>query len=342
MNNKTRVLLGAASAVGAAVLAGRMAGRTAYSFRDKSILITGGSRGLGLTMARLFAEEGARLTIVGRNAQTLVAAHRDLTALGGTVITVTCDVRDQEQVRRAVDAAVEAYGGIDVVVNDAGIMQVGPLEHMRLDDFRDAMATHAWGPLYMTLAALPHMKQQGFGRIVNISSIGGRIAVPHMLPYTMSKFALSGLSDGMRAELRKDGIFVTSVYPGLMRTGSHVNAYFKGNNESEFAWFASMAGMPLFSMDADRAARQIVEACRRGRPELIITTQARLAVMMNGIFPNIMARVMALMTRALPKPSETHTETRTGWESSSRWAPSILTKMADEAIEENNEYPAAS
>jgi NAD(P)-dependent dehydrogenase (short-subunit alcohol dehydrogenase family) len=337
MNNKMKVGLGVAAGIGTAIAVAKGARRTRYSFRDKVVLITGGSRGLGLALARRLAAEGARLVLAGRNPGSLARAAQELTAAGADVIAVECDVQNREQVNSTVETAVEAYGTLDVVVNNAGIMQVGPLDHMDLEDFRAAMATHAWGPLYVTLAALPHMRHKGSGRIVNISSIGGKLAVPHMLPYSMSKFALAGLSEGLSAELRKHNILVTSVYPGLMRAGSHVNAWFKGNNQSEFAWFAAMAGNPLLSIDLDRAADQIVEACRRGQAQLVITTQAKLAVMFNGLFPGVMAKLMSLTNRVLPNSVGTSPNAVTGWESSSKWAPSILTKLADAAIQKNNE-----
>jgi short-subunit dehydrogenase len=186
------------------------------------------------------------------------------------------------------------------------------------------------------------MIKQGRGRIVNVSSIGGRIAVPHLAPYSASKFALAGLSDALRAELSPHRISVTSVYPGLMRTGSHVNAYFKGQNQREFAWFSTMAGLPAFSMDARRAAFQIVQACRKGQPDLVITTQARMAVAMNALFPTLMARAMKIIQHLLPGPGgRAGSELQSGWDSTSRWSPSLLTRLADQAIEENNEYRAA-
>lgn len=301
MNNATKWTIGGGSALAAAAAIGLLSRRSAYSFRDKSVFITGGSRGLGLLMARELAEEGACLTLVSRDNKDLQAAESELMDTGARVLTFTCDVRDQKQVQEAIDASVKVQGSIDVLINNAGIIQVGPFEEMRIEDFEAAMATHAWGPLYAILAALPYMRRHG-GRIVNICSIGGKIAVPHLMPYTMSKFALAGLSDGMRAELRTYGILVTSVYPGLMRTGSHVFAQTKGNQNRESAWFSLLATNALFAIDAQRAARQIVEACRKGRPELVISTKANLAVMAQGVAPGFVARMSALVNRFLPHP----------------------------------------
>lgn len=301
MNNRTKWMFAGAGAVSAAAAVGLLS-RRPYSFRDKAVFITGGSRGLGLLMARVFAEEGARLTLVSRHSKDLQAAESELMDTGARVLTLACDVRDRVQVQETIDASVKLHGSIDVLINNAGVIQVGPLEEMQIEDFELAMATHGWGPLYSILAALPHMRRQGGGRIVNICSVGGRIAVPHLMPYVMSKFALSGLSEGMHEELSRYGISVTTVYPGLMRTGSHVFAETKGNRHAEAAWFSFLATNPLFAINSHRAARQIVEACRKRRPDLVITTQAKLAVLTHGIAPGLVARISALVNRFLPKP----------------------------------------
>src|SRR5262249_33810527 len=175
-------------------------------------------------------------------------------------------------------------------------------DHMKLLDYEDAIATHFWGPLYMIMAALPHMRRQGAGRIVNISSVGGKIAMPHLLPYSASKFALAGLSEGLRTELASHNIVVTTVFPGLIRTGSPVNAMFKGRRLQEYAWFAISDSLPLASIDATRAAQQIIDACRRGDAELIVTTPAKLAVLARAIIPNVFANAMALVNHLLPGP----------------------------------------
>ncbi len=136
------------------------------------------------------------------------------------------------------------FGRIDMLVNNAGVMHVGPLEHMAYGDYHQAMNVHFWGALHCTEAVLPYMRRRRSGRIVNIASIGGLIAVPHLAPYSASKFALVGYSDAVRAEVAKDGIRVTTVCPGLMRTGSAVNALVKGRHEAEFAWFGTLSSLP--------------------------------------------------------------------------------------------------
>lgn len=337
MNDTRKLAVAGVAGMGAALAGWALRRRDRLDFKGQSVLITGGSRGLGLVMARELADEGARLTLVARDDAELARAAEELTARGAEVLAVPCDVRSQREAEGAIERAVERYGRIDVLINNAGVIQTGPIEHMAVEDFEEAMAVHTWGPLYTMRAAVPHMRRQGGGRIVNISSIGGLIAVPHLVPYCTSKFALVGLSDGMRAELAKDGILVTTVCPGLMRTGSHVNALFKGRHRGEFAWFSIMDSLPVSSIDARRAARQIVEACRRGDPRLVTTVQARTLARLSALFPDLTARAMALFNRLLPAPTDDRgDELKSGWESGSRWVPSLLTRLSDRATEENN------
>jgi NAD(P)-dependent dehydrogenase (short-subunit alcohol dehydrogenase family) len=312
----------------------------AIDFAGKSVLIFGGSRGLGLVIARELAAEGARVTLAARSLEALERAQSDLAGRGMSATIIRCDIRNRSEVDAAVERVIQEHGAIDVLINDAGTIQVGPLQHMSAADFEDALATHFWGPLYAVLAALPEMRRHGARRIVNISSIGGKVAVPHLLPYSASKFALTGLSEGLGAELGREGFAVTTVCPGLMRTGSTYNAWFKGQHRREFAWFHISDSIPGISIDARRAARQIVDACRHGDPELVITPAARLAVVMKSLSPSTMARLMALVNRILPSTGQREDDQpRVGWQSVSRAAPSRLTKLADRASAENNELP---
>lgn len=312
-----------------------------FSFRNKVVLITGGSRGLGLEIARILAAEGAYLSVVARNSSTLEVARRELDDLGHRTLIVPCDIRNQKDVERAVRETADSFGRLDVLINNAGVIQVGPFESMSLQDYQMAMETHAWGSLYSMLAAIPHMRNRGGGRVVNIVSIGGKIGVPHLAPYVMSKFAQAGLSEALGAELAAENIFVTTVYPGLMRTGSHVNALFKGNNRNEFAWFSVGAGMPFLSINARRAARQIVEACRHKTETLVLTPAARLAAISQGVSSRTVNRAMRVMNSLLPgRNANLETQSRSGWESRSSWSPSPLTKLADRVVERNNEHRA--
>jgi NAD(P)-dependent dehydrogenase (short-subunit alcohol dehydrogenase family) len=209
---------------------------------------------------------------------------------------------------------------------------------MTTEDFENAMATHFWGPLHMMQACVPAMRRRGFGRIVNISSIGGRLAAPHLAPYSASKFALVGLSDAVRAEVARYGIRVTTVSPGLMRTGSPINAQIKGQHDAEFTWFAIADAIPGLSVSAERAAEQVLDACRHGDPELTIGSPAKAAVLAAALAPAVVARAAALSVGLLPGPTgPSGNEVKAGRSTRSEWAPSFLTTLSDRAAEENNE-----
>ena len=337
------VKVGALAAVAAgAVYATRE--RRRIDFKEKNVLISGASRGLGLELARIFAAEGAGLLLLARDAERLRQTARELEVYGTRVSTFTCDVTDPVQIREAVGAVLQSVSHVDVLINNAGVIQVGPMENMALSDYEHAMAVHFWGPLHLIDALTPHMKTLGRGRIVNITSIGGKVAVPHLLPYAASKFALVGLSEGLRAELLKDGIYVTTVCPGLMRTGSHLHAFFKGQHKKEYALFAIANASPFLSISSQAAARAIVEACRYGKAEITITPQARLLRVVNALCPSFVTDTLALVNRALPKPEKKAAGNlaKAGLVSRSMLAPSLLTRSSDAAAARNNELPSAT
>ena len=306
----------------------------------KTALITGGSRGFGLLLAREFADAGANVVICARDEAELESARRDLSSRGANVAAIPCDVTDGTQVERLIRDAEGLFGGIDVLVNNAGAITVGPMEVMTLEDYQEAMNTHFWGPLYTTLAALPGMKSRGGGRIVNITSIGGKVAAPHLLPYTASKFALVGFSEGLRAELKKDNVYVTTVCPGLIRTGSPRNATFKGQHKAEYAWFSVSDSLPLTSMNARRGARRVVLACQRGESEIILSIQAKLAALFHGLFPGFSSDLLSGMNALLPGPGGIGTDRAKGKESESPVSRSFLTALSQRAAVENNEMVA--
>src|SRR5436309_14774095 len=238
----------------------------------------------------------------------------------------------------AIRKVEQQFGPVDVLDNNAGTISVGPIETMTIDDYRSSINTHFWGPYFTTMAVLPKMQRRQFGRIVNISSIGGKISVPHLLPYSVGKFALTGFSEGLRSALLKDNIYVTTVCPGLMRTGSPRNALFKGDNEAEYAWFSISDALPVLSINAERAARTIVRACVRGQAEVVLSLPAKVAVKFNGLFPSVSSSLMALANRFLPSAngSPQEKEAKPGKQSYSRVSPSWVTTLNEQAAEANN------
>ena len=261
-----------------AVLVGReiwSRSRTIARFTGQVVVITGGSRGLGFAIAEEFAWRGAKLVICGRDPEILHEAEQRLLATGAEVLALQCDIARQYEAENLIRQATERFGRIDVLVNNAGQIAVGTIESQTIADFQDAMNTMFWGMVYTSMAALPEMMRRESGHIVNITSIGGKVAVPHLIPYCSAKFAAVGFSEGIHAELAKNKIKVTTVVPGLMRTGSHANAVFKGDHEKEYSWFALSATAPLLAMDARRAARRIVDATARGAAEITLSIPAK-------------------------------------------------------------------
>ncbi|MCE5268477.1 MAG: SDR family NAD(P)-dependent oxidoreductase [Planctomycetaceae bacterium] len=332
-------LLWTIGGIGAAIaLRAALRSDMSYTLRGKTALITGGSRGLGLLIARELARHGAHVALCARDEMELRRAVSQFVAVRNSdVTTVVCDLTVQDDVDRMVDSLMRRWNRIDVLVNNAGIIQVGPVQEMTLSDYQDAMAVHFWAPLYAVNAVLPQMLERREGRIVNISSIGGKISVPHLLPYCASKFALVGLSQGLRAELAGSGVQVTTVCPGLMRTGSPRHAQFKGRHRDEHAWFSISDSLPLVAIDAERAARRIVAACRRGDPEIMVSWMSRTASTLHGLFPGTTSRVLGWANRLLPRPGGVGVHAVSGSESDSRWSPSLLTLLSERAAWRNNE-----
>ena len=345
-----KILLGAAAiAAGGLVVAGTTAGlavaalsrrRSSFSLNGKVVFITGGSRGLGLAMAEEFARRGAQIAICARDAEELERARECIEReTGATVKTFVCDVSDREQVERTVQNVHNHLGGIDVLVNNAGIIAVGPVENQNLGDFEEAMKVNFWSQVYATLAVLPEMRRRGESRIVNITSIGGKVSVPHLLPYSCSKFASVAFSEGLRSELGKTGVKVVTVVPGLMRTGSHINAEFKGKHSQEFTWFSLSGTNPMSSISVSRAAKQIVDATVTGRAELIISWQAELLARFHGLAPGLTTEILGLVNRTLPSAGESD-ERRKGKDSHNALTKSPLTALGEMAARRYNQKPA--
>jgi NAD(P)-dependent dehydrogenase (short-subunit alcohol dehydrogenase family) len=291
--------LAAAMIVPAALFAvSRIARRQPYRWPGRVVVITGGSRGLGLVLARELSARGARVALLARDEAELARAKATLPPTA-SAITVPCDVRDAHQALAAIGVVVDTWGRLDVLVNNAGVIVSAPFVETNDDDFRALLDVHLWGTLHMTRAALPHLTRPG-ARIVNVASIGGRLPVPHLSAYCASKFAQAGLSSVMAAELRASPVRVVTVYPGLMRTGSHLNAQFKGDLRAEFAVFTAAGTLPVVSMGAERAARIIVRATERGRAEVVLPFLVRRVAMVAGLMPRATLRVLAAVNRLLP------------------------------------------
>jgi len=279
--------------------------------RGQSVLITGGSRGLGLALASEFLQLGARVSILARQADELDRARKLLLAQfpQAQLHLVSADVTDSASLKEAIARVVQQWQGLDIIVNNAGAISVGPFETMNRQDYAAQMDLHFFSVLESTLAILPIFQNQGHGHIVNICSLGGKVAVPHMLPYDTSKFALAGFSQGLNAELAHAGIQVTTVYPTVMRTGSPIQAVFKGDHEKEFAWFVGADVFPGISLSPVKVARDIIAAIQDGKSELIPSFAGKARIAAGALFPELFASSMSFLAGLLPKGLSTKRQT---------------------------------
>ncbi|MFT3839066.1 MAG: SDR family NAD(P)-dependent oxidoreductase [Myxococcaceae bacterium] len=331
MSTKRMMVLGLAAGAGALLL--RLLARR-DSLAGKVVVITGGSRGLGLELARRCLEKNAKVALLARDEAALKRAAEQL---DGRVLTFACDVADQPAVRHAIDQVNRRYGEVDVLMHVARQMVVGPLKTMELSDYERQLNTHLYGAIHAVNAVLPQMRERERGHLVFISSIGGKIAIPHLLPYSASKFALTGYAEALRAELSNNGIGVTTVFPGLMRTGSPRNADFKGQHQREYAWFALGDSLPLVSMSSRAAAKKIVDGCERRRAEVLLLPFGKELLALRALMPELFASVLALANALLPRPGDGDGVAHKGHQSESKWTRSVLMALTRRAEVRNNQ-----
>lgn len=313
-------------------------------------LVIGASRGLGLLIAGQLLSRGHEVVITARDEEELDRAAAQLRSetAGASVHTRRCDVQDREALSAMIAEVDETYGGIGTMIYVAGVIQAGPLESMGIDQFDEAMATMGTGPVVASLTVLPAMRRRGRGRIGIVTSIGGMVSPPHLVPYATAKFAAVGFTDGLSAELSGTGITATTVIPGLMRTGSHGNARFAGDAAAEFGWFAPAASLPVLTIDAQRAARRIVSGVLAGKPNVVLTPLAWFGIRVRGLAPGLTTRTMGLAVRLLPDaPGDGPTGTVRGDTARASLKPAAsrvvaaLSTLGDRAARRTNEREAS-
>ncbi|HEY0839764.1 MAG TPA: SDR family oxidoreductase [Vulgatibacter sp.] len=310
-----------------------------YEWDGRVAVIVGGSRGLGLLVARRVGRKGAIPVLVARNEAELLAAQHGLADEGIRAEVIVADVSDEEQAFAAIDRIAARMGRLDVLVNAASIIPVGPFEALTIDDLRAAVDVNFWGTVFTCWAALPHLKKARGARIANVSSIGGEVSVPHLLPYSCGKFAVTGFSEGLQAEVARHGIRVVTIVPWLMRTGSAPHALVKGRKKVEAALFEISASLPLLTVDAGRAADRIVKAIEKGERHVTIGVLAKGARIARALAPGLSGAVLGLAARLLPRAprgsaEEVPTEAR---QQPSMATRSPLTRLGRSAAAHNNE-----
>ena len=248
----------------------RIAGRkTLRKLENKVVIVTGASSGIGAAIARLFAAEGASLALASRAIDKLESLASEL---GPRAVAIETDVTDPAQIQEMTRRCVERFGRIDILVNNAGVGMYGGIAEIPLARLQQLIATNWLGPIHAIQTVVPHMRRQGGGQIINVSSIAGKVVIPWMTAYAGTKFALNALSDGLRMELKQDRIEVINVCPGRIRTPFPDNA-FKNPSAQSFHPGGISPGAGGESRSAGFPARLPGNCCPRIQPRALVDAQ---------------------------------------------------------------------
>lgn len=250
----------------------------------KVVLITGASQGIGAACVEAFSRRGARLSLAARSEENLArVAGRD------TLVTAA-DITDDASRQRVVDRTLERFGGIDILINSAGVGLYAPAWQSSLSDVRQLFELNVFAALGMIQLVVPHMREQKSGVIVNISSIGGKVTLPWLTLYSASKYALGSLTDGLRMELKYDGIHTISVCPGYVKTDFQRHAL--GGPPPRQA----LHGRP-FGITAQRCAEAVARGVERDARTVVTPPSGWAFIVLERLFPSLVDRKMAAMNR---------------------------------------------
>jgi NAD(P)-dependent dehydrogenase (short-subunit alcohol dehydrogenase family) len=328
--NKGRWTMGAglALAIAGASWAALSRSRRRLELNGRVAIVTGGARGLGLAITRALVRQGCRVAICGRDGETVLRCVEQLRTEGATIMGQACDLGDPDQATAFVQTVVEAYGAVDILVNNAAQCYVGPASELDSLDMQLALRNIFWAQFYPTKALLPQMRARRFGRIVNITSIGGKLPIPHQAAYVAAKHAATGWSETLALELEHEGITVSTLTPPPLRNGAPLHAHYNGRREAEFMWFASALTSPLSAIPAERVARVVVDAIIYGAQERAVSALSWLAARAHGVAPGLVASGLRWFARRMPATAEP------GTSSSMRLGSEIAGSSSDTAIQQ--------
>ena len=259
-------------------------------FEGKSVFITGASSGIGAALAKAFAREGARVAMLARRMDRLEEVKREIEARAGQAIIFQCDVTDAEALKAAAEQTAEVFGGIDVVLANAGFGVSGAFENLTVDDWRRQFEVNFFGMLNTLYATLPMLKQSK-GRVGLLGSVAGKFGLPMTSPYNVSKYAVVGLAECVYHEFDDCGVSVTLINPGFV--DSEIRSV---NNEGVYTGKPDPVPARLV-MPTEKAARLVLDALHRRKPELVLTRLGKMSVLFNRLFPGLTRWVIRRFTR---------------------------------------------
>ena len=259
-----------------------------------TVLITGASQGIGKATASIFAQNGYNLVLASRNVDRLNATAEMLKAISPSVTAIPTDTRDPEQVKTLVDRALSEYESIEVLVNNAGVYISGPADSFSLEDWHTVIDTNLWGYIHTIHALLPHLIAQGHGTIVNVASIGGKVPIPYLVPYSTSKFALTGLTQSLQSELSPKGITVCGIYPNIIKSDFMERAIFRGKDEEDAIarrkQLEQVMSAPVIEKPED-VAKAIWDAVKHQKTEVVVGS-AGASLASSRLFPDLIQWIM--------------------------------------------------
>ena len=252
------------------------------SMSGKVVVITGASTGIGQAAAEAFAREDATVVLAARSEGRLVRIAADIEKAGGRAIPLAVDVTDRTSVIERMKEVAESQGSIDVLVNNAGIGLLSPVDGMDPEELKRIFEVNFFGLIWCTQAVLPYMIRQNSGRIVNISSVAGKRALPHISAYCASKFAVQAFSDSLRMEVAEHGITVTVLCPPRVDTTFHDTPLMRQKGQR----------MSAPSVSTEYVAAEIIRATRRGSREVVVSFYGKFFVFFHWLSPRLLDWIM--------------------------------------------------
>ena len=250
--------------------------------KDRVVIVTGGSSGIGKALCLVFGEAGAKVVYSGRNEDRLQAVSEELSAKGVSHFYLKGDAASEADNKRLVDETVARFGGVDILINNAGISMRALFTDLDLEVFKQVMDINFWGTVYATKYALPYIVERK-GSVIGISSINGYRGTPARTAYTASKYAMNGFFEALRTEVMKKGVHVLVASPGFTNTNirkAALNA--EGSNQGESPRDEGKM------MSAEEVAQHILKATRKRKRDLVLTTLGKATVLLNKLFPKWM------------------------------------------------------